>query len=234
MPADVNHPPDVVRFPEDYSVHAAAFLREEILRAIAVRGFCRLALSGGNTPRAIHEELVRIGGDIAWNHVQISFGDERCVPPDHADSNYRMARESLLDLVPIPPGNVFRIRGEIDPEAATREYEAKLAAVAARSGEPRYVHDVLLLGLGEDGHTASLFPGSPALDERDRNVLPVIGPKPPPQRVTMTFPLINCARHVCFLVSGTSKREVVEQVLAGDPRHPASRVRAARVTWLVQ
>jgi 6-phosphogluconolactonase len=234
MPADVNQPPEVVRFPDDYSAHVAAFLREEIVRAIAARGFCRLALSGGNTPRAIHEELVRIGGDLAWDHVQITFGDERCVPPEHADSNYRMARESLLDRVPIPPGNVFRIRGEIDPEAAAREYEARLAAVAARSGEPRYVHDVLLLGLGEDGHTASLFPESPALDERDRNVLPVIGPKPPPQRVTMTFPLINCARHVCFLVSGTSKREVVEQVLAGDPRHPASRVRAARVTWLVQ
>lgn len=228
-------PPDVTlrHFPQDFATHAAEFLREHISATIAAHGLCRLALSGGNTPRAIHAELVRLGGDLPWNHVQITFGDERCVPPDHADSNYCMARESLLDRVPIPAGNVFRIEGENDPAVAAHHYESRLAAVAARSGEVRYIHELLLLGVGEDGHTASLFPDSPALDETVRNVVPAIGPKPPPQRITMTLPLLNAARHVCFLVASADKRPIVEAILAGDQSYPAARVRAARMTWLL-
>ena len=162
---------DVIR-PTDFAAEAAQFILRHARAAIAERGLFRLALSGGNTPRAVHAELARCGVDLAWNRVQITFGDERCVPPEHADSNFRMARETMLDLVPIPAGNVFRIRGEIDSTTAAQEYEDKLAAVAARFGEPRYVHDLVLLGLGEDGHTASLFPGSPALDETVRNIIP--------------------------------------------------------------
>jgi 6-phosphogluconolactonase len=167
--------------------------------------------------------------------VQITFGDERCVPPDDEASNYRMAREALLDRAPIPAGNIFRIRGELEPEAAASEYEAKLAAVAARFGEVRYRHDLLLLGMGEDGHTASLFPGSPALDETARNVIPAIGPKPPPQRVTMTFPLLNAARAVLFMAGRKGKEQVLEEVLAGDQRYPSARVRPAdgSVTWMI-
>ncbi len=224
---------DIVRLPERFATEAAAFLRVEFAGAIAARGWCRLGLCGGNTPRPIHEELARIGSGLAWERVQITFGDERCVPPDHAESNYRMARESLLDRVPIPEANIFRLRGEIAPDVAAREYEAKLAAVAARSGEPRYVHDVLLLGVGEDGHTASLFPGSPALDEAVRNVVSTMGPKPPPQRLTMTFPLLNAARHVCFLAADAAKREIVEKILAGDEHLPAARIHASRRTWLL-
>ena len=189
---------------------------------------------GRDAARAVHEALARVGSDIAWSRVQITFGDERCVPPDDADSNYRMAKESLLDRVPIPAGNVFRIRGEIAPEEAAREYEGKLAAVAARFGEPRYVHDLVILGMGPDGHTASLFPGSPALAEAVRNVIPATGPKPPPQRITMTFPLINAARKVCFLVASADKLPLVGQIVAGDASHPAGRVRAGSVTWLVR
>jgi 6-phosphogluconolactonase len=225
--------PQVLRT-SDFYRESARFIAVEIRAAIAARGMCRLALSGGNTPRAIHQELVREGA-IAWNHVQITFGDERCVSPDHPDSNYLMARESLLDPIGIPEGNVFRIRGEIDPEEAAREYEARLAAVASRCGEERYVHDLLLLGLGEDGHTASLFPGSPALAETVRNVLPVIGPKPPPQRVTMTFPLLNAARHVAFLVNGAAKHALVEEIVAGGASYPSAMVRpaAGKVTWVI-
>ena len=229
MQADVS----VLHFPENFPCHAAAFLLGEIQRAIAGRGLCRLGLCGGQTPRAIHEQLAIPGADLPWDHVQITFGDERCVPPDHADSNYRMARESLLDRVAIPEGNVFRIRGEIPAEDAARETEARLAAVAARCGEARYVHDVLMLGVGEDGHTASLFPGSPALAETERSLVPVIGPKPPPQRVTMTFPLLNAARHVCFLAADAGKRAVIDAILAGDERYPATRIRPARTTWLL-
>jgi 6-phosphogluconolactonase len=202
--------------------------------AIQERGLFRLSLSGGGTPRPVYAALAKT--DLPWPKVQITFGDERCVPPDDKDSNYRMARESLLDHAPIPEGNIFRIRGEIAPEDAARQYEAQLAAVAARFGEPRYAHDLLLLGLGEDGHTASLFPGSPALDETTRNVIPSTGPKPPPQRITMTYPLLNAARAVCFLTGSKGKEEVLEAVLGGAQRYPAARVRPAsgKVTWVVQ
>ena len=226
MQTDVIHP-------ADFAAEAARFILQHARTAIAERGLFRLALSGGNTPRAVHAELARLGADLAWNRVQITFGDERCVPPDHADSNYRMARETLLEAVAIPAGNIFRIRGEIAPADAAQEYEDKLAAVAARCGEPRYVHDLVLLGLGEDGHTASLFPGSTALDETVRNVIPTTGPKPPPQRITMTFPLLNAARHACFLVTGTAKHALVEEIAAGGSAYPAGRVRAAAVTWIV-
>ena len=236
MPSDVtSSTPQVVRT-KNFVQDAARLILEHARKAIAERGLFRLALSGGNTPRAIHAELARTATDLPWTKVQITFGDERCVPPDHKDSNYLMAKESLLDPAGIPDSNVFRIRGEIDPAEAARECEAKLAAVAARFGETRYVHDLILLGMGEDGHTASLFPGSPALDESERNVIPATGPKPPPQRVTFTFPLLNAARHVCFLVKADpTKEQILQEAIAGDKRHPSARVRPVNggLTWLI-
>ena len=214
-----------------FAQEAAEWIAAVLQEAISVRGLCRLALAGGETPRAVHEALA--SRKVDWARVQITFGDERCVPPDDADSNFRMAKESLFDRVSIPAGNIFRIRGEIASEDAAREYEDKLAAVAARFGETRYVHDLILLGMGPDGHTASLFPGSPALDETTRNVIPATGPKPPPQRITMTFPLLNAARKVCFLVKSPDKLPLVEKIIAGDKTFPAGRVQAESVTWLV-
>ncbi len=214
-----------------FAQEAAAWIAAQAREAIAERGLFRVALAGGETPRAVHEALSKL--DVQWPLVQVTFGDERCVPPDDADSNFRMAKESLLDRVSLPAGNVFRIRGEIAPEDAAREYEEKLAAVAARFAEPRYVHDLVILGMGPDGHTASLFPGSPALDETARNVIPATGPKPPPQRITMTFPLLNAARKACFLIKGADKLPLVEQIVAGDESFPAGRVKAKSVTWLV-
>ena len=160
-----------VRHTAAFAEDAANFILEKARAAIAERGLFRLALAGGDTPAVVYAELARIAGDLPWNHVQITFGDERCVPPDDAQSNFRTAKISLLDRVPIPDGSVFRIRGEIDPNDAALEYEHKLAAVAGRLGEARYVHDLVLLGLGPDGHTASLFPGNPALAETVRNVI---------------------------------------------------------------
>jgi 6-phosphogluconolactonase len=237
MSSDViaNSTPEVIRT-TNFVADAAQIILKRAEAAIAERGLFRIALSGGNTPRAIHGEVARIAGDLPWNKVQITFGDERCVAPDDKDSNYLMAKESLLDVVGIPECNVFRIRGEIDPETAAKEYEAKLAAVAARFGEARYSHDLILLGLGEDGHTASLFPGSPALDESVRNVIAATGPKPPPQRITFTFPLLNAARDVCFLVQQTpAKKQVIDEAIAGDRKHPAARVRPLNgtLTWLI-
>jgi 6-phosphogluconolactonase len=210
----------------DFAGESADLILEHAHAALAARGTFRLGLAGGNTPRKIHQELVqRAGSDFPWEKVVITFGDERCVPPDHADSNYLMAKESLLDHVPIPAENVLRMRGEADPEQGATEYEAALKEAATKAGEPVFVHDLLLLGMGGDGHTASLFPGSSALEEQSRWVLPVIGPKPPPQRLTMTFPLINASRAICFMVAEEAKQQVVDEVLAGDPRHPAAKVR---------
>lgn len=212
---------------------AVAIIVEAAHEAVAARGIFRLGLCGGNTPRPIFAELAK--HELLWEKVQITFGDERCVPPDDAQSNFKMARESLFDAAKIPAGNIFRIRGEIEPEAAALDYEQKLAQVAARFGETRYAHDLLLLGLGEDGHTASLFPGSPALAETQRNIIPTIGPKPPPQRITMTFPLINAARNICFLVNDPAKEGVISEVIGGKSNFPAGQVRPANgsVTWLL-
>jgi 6-phosphogluconolactonase len=218
----------------DFATDAARLILAQARAAITARGLFRLGLTGGRSPAAVHRALVAGGGDLPWTKVQLTFGDERCVPPEHDDSNFRVAKESLIDPAGIPAGNVFRMRGEIDPETAAEEYEAKLAAVAARLGEARYMHDLLLLGLGEDGHIASLFPGSVALTETARNVLPVIGPKPPPQRITMTYPLINASRNILFLVPDATKREVAEAAIAGDARYPASRIRGQeQTTWLL-
>jgi 6-phosphogluconolactonase len=215
----------------DFARDAAHYIMERARAAIAERGLFRLSLAGGNTPREVYAAMADAGGNFPWAKVQITFSDERCVAPHDKDSNFRMAQESLLSVAPIPGGNVFRIRGEIDPEDAAAECESKLAAVASRFGEERYVHDLILLGLGPDGHTASLFPGSPALYENERNIIPATGPKPPPQRITFTFPLINAAREVAFMVKEDSKQDVVAEVQAGDLKHPASRVKPA--TWLL-
>jgi len=219
---------------QNFAADAARLILEHARSAIAGRGLFRLGLTGGRSPAAVNAALVATAGDLPWSKVQFTFGDERCVPPDHEDSNYRLAHQSLFAPAGVPEGNVFRMRGEIDPETAAREYEAKLAAVSARLGEKRYAHDLLLLGLGEDGHIASLFPGIPALDESERLVVPVIGPKPPPQRLTMTYPLINAARHILFFVPDPAKAAIVDGAIKGDARYPASQVHGAeQTTWLL-
>jgi 6-phosphogluconolactonase len=224
--------PEIIRstrFVED-SVDLIVSKGQEAIKRF---GVFRLGLAGGNTPRAIYAALAARAGSLEWAKVQITFGDERCVAPDHCDSNYRMASESLLALVPIPEGNVFRIRGEIDPEAAAQDCESRLRAVAARMGESIYAHDLMLLGMGPDGHTASLFPGSDALDEKLRWVVPTIGPKPPPQRITFTFPLLNASRTVVFLVNDASKETMIHEVIRGE--FPAGKVRpeSGQVIWLI-
>ena len=222
-----------VRHSSNFAHEGALLILESAQEAIASRGIFRLALSGGETPRRIHAELAQISTDLDWSKVLVTFGDERCVPPDHADSNFGMAKSSLLDHVAIPPENVLRIRGEVDAQAAADEYEILLAK-HAKAGEPRFVHDLILLGLGADGHTASLFPETTALAVTDRNVAANWIPKLNASRVTFTYPLIEAARHICFLVADGAKRGVVDEVIAGDPRHPASRVAASpQASWFL-
>ncbi|MEP7200349.1 MAG: 6-phosphogluconolactonase, partial [Chloroflexota bacterium] len=154
-----------------------------------------------------------------WSRVHVFWGDERCVPPDHADSNYRMARETLLDHVAIPAGNAHRIRGEAEPAVAADEYARELHAVVGNTS-PRM--DLIFLGMGDDGHTASLFPHSPAIHETTRWVVAVAHATPPPPlvaRVTITPVVINAARQVAFLVAGAGKAERLRQVLS-EPYQP--------------
>ncbi len=187
-----------------------------------------LNLSGGSTPKSIYAllatEMYRRKFD--WQRVHVFFGDERFVPQDHPDSNYRMAREALLLKVPIPEENVHAVpTGAADPSSCATEYETTLQGFYGKDtlDLARPIFAVTLLGLGEDGHTASLFPGTEALDERTRWVVSVVGSKPEP-RITMTYPLLASSNAVVFLVAGRGKREMLDRLLKGDRALPAARV----------
>jgi 6-phosphogluconolactonase len=188
----------------------------EVARAISVavarRGAAHVALAGGATPRGLYARLAEEPwrSAIDWRRVRIFFGDERCVPPDHPDSNHAMAVETLLSRVRVPRGAVHRIRGELEPARAAALYERTLRRVLG-GATPRF--DLALLGMGADGHTASLFPGSPALDERARLAVAAVSPNPPRDRVTLTLRALNAAREVVFLVAGAKKAEAVARVM---------------------
>ena len=219
----------------NFASDAADFIVDQAHKAVADRNEFRIALSGGNTPRPIYERLAIIGRDLPWESIRITFGDERCVPPDDSQSNFRMAREALFIPAAIPENSIMRMRGEIDPQTAAQEYENQLDLLAALRGEQIYQHDLILLGLGDDGHTASLFPGTAGLEERERRVIANFVPKFSSWRLTFTFPLINHARQICFLVNATKNMELIERVLQGDAQLPASRVEptAGDVTWII-
>lgn len=194
----VPHPAALVR-------PAADWLAHEMTTAIGERGGCALCLAGGRTPEPVYQALAGVTG-IDWARVTVFFCDERAVPPDHAESNYRMVQAALLSLVAIPAGNVHRMEAErADRDAAARDYERVLPAAL----------DVLVLGVGADGHTASLFPGSAALAERRRRVVPVTGAKPPAERLTITPPVIEAARRVAVLATGGDKAAMVARALEG-------------------
>ena len=212
---------------------AAGFILEQAELALRTGDEFRLALSGGNTPRPVYAELAR--SKLPWDRFLFTFGDERCVPPDDSQSNFRMARETLFEPAAVPEASVLRMRGEADPAAAASEYEATLEKCAAKTNDPIYRHDLILLGLGEDGHTASLFPDTAALAETERRVIANFVPKFDSWRLTFTYPLINAARHVCFLVNASKHAELVERVLSGDEQFPAARVRPTdgTLTWII-
>ena len=214
---------------------AAEFILQQARAALAERGQFRIALSGGNTPRPVYNELARIGRDLPWDRVFFTFGDERCVPPTEEESNFRMARESLFIPAAVPENSIARMRGEIDPQIAAQEYEDGLDLRAAQRGEMIYRHDLILLGMGDDGHTASLFPGTAALQEKTRTVVANFVPKFNVWRITFTFPLIGQARHICFLANANKNRELLEKVLEGDRQYPAAQVEAADggLTWIL-
>jgi 6-phosphogluconolactonase len=225
---------EVVRS-RNFVVEAAEFILEHARAALAERDQFRIALSGGNTPRPIYTEFARIGRALPWDRVHFTFGDERCVPPDHPESNYRMAREALFVLANVPAKSIARMRGEIDPQIAAQEYQDGLDVLAAQRGETVYRHDLILLGVGDDGHTASLFPETAALEEKARRVVANFVPKLDAWRLTFTYPLIDQARHICFLANANKNTALLEKVLEGDQEFPAARVAPANgdLTWIL-
>lgn len=219
----------------NFVADAASFVLGVARRAMAEYGHFRIALSGGSTPRPVYSEIARVASDLPWEKVLISFSDERCVPPDDSQSNYRMACETLFRPAAVPQQSILRMRGEIDPQLAAQEYQDNVDLLATQHGEQLYRHDLILLGLGEDGHTASLFPETAALSEANRRVVANFVPKLNAWRLTFTFPLINHARNVCFLVNASKQTDLIKAVLSGDQQFPAARVNpsAGGLTWIL-
>ena len=233
--------PDAKRLARAAAEHFVALARE----AIAGQGRFAVALAGGSTPRAAYALLAgdEFATRVDWERVHVFWGDERCVPPDHPDSNYRMAREAVLDHVPLPAENEHRMRGELEPAQAAADYEQALRIFFAlpprkQEAEPPAGFDLILLGMGDDGHTASLFPGTAAISEQTRWVIAHFVEKLDTWRITLTPAVINAAANVTFVVSGSGKAERLRQVLTGshqptmlpaqivDPGH-------GRLRWLV-
>ncbi len=208
--------------------------------AVKKNGRFIVALSGGSTPKAMHQLLAQspLREAVPWQNALVFWGDERFVPPDHPDSSYLMARETLLDFVPIPPQQIYPVPTVgLTPEAAAAQYSESLRAVF-KGQLPRF--DLILLGMGPDGHTASLFPGQPEVVKSSDRWVAVVpnSPKPPPLRLTLTYRIINQAAHVIFLVAGVDKAEMVGRVLgatAVTPLPPAAKVQPVdgKLTWLL-
>lgn len=254
--------PDVRILPDAPAVAAAAarLLADSAAEAVRTTGGLAVALSGGSTPAALFAELRSEpwASQVEWGAIHLFWGDERCVPPDHPDSNFRLAARELLEHVPIPPAQVHRIRGEEDPRHAAREYDALLRAfVAERPGTATGL-DFVFLGLGEDGHTASLFPGTEPVRVATEDAPRASGPEKDPAegahehpwvsanyvprldawRITLTPRAINSAGLVAFLVTGAHKAKILARVLApggDDAAYPARLVRPhrGRPLWLV-
>ena len=225
---------EVYENPEGLAEAAARELAARAAEAVEERGRFTLVLAGGSTPKATYEILARdYAGRIDWGKVHVFFGDERAVPPDDDDSNYRMAREALLDHVPV--GSVHRMQGELLPDEAAAAYEEELRGFFGPDELPRF--DLVLLGIGGDGHTASLFPETSALEVHDRLVVanPVL--KLETTRITLTAPVINAAHAVYFLVAGDGKADALAHILGGDadPRaYPASLIQPQEgPTWML-
>ncbi len=215
----MSRPELIVVSSEQLAQRAAEWFAQALREALAGGGRCSFALSGGLTPRPIYRTLA--GMDVPWDRVDFYFVDERCVPPDHQESNYFHAEANLFGPAGVKPEQVHRMEGERDDrEAAARDYEALL---------PRAL-DVALIGMGEDGHTASLFPGASALEERQRHVLAVVGPKPPPWRLTLTLPVLLGTRKVLNVVAGEGKRDAARRALTGEAL-PITRVTNA--VWMM-
>ncbi len=198
-----------------------------------------LALAGGSTPRSFYRYLAnRSRGEIPWQDIHLWWGDERCVPPDHIESNYRMVKETLLDHVGVPDVNIHRIHGESDPESESLRYGREIGACMRLSDKKSNTFDLILLGIGEDGHTASIFTDSDINAGRDNCCAVTVHPVSGQNRITLTLPVINRSRSIIFMATGAAKARVVARILNKDPdgrSMPAFHVKPAKgqLCWYI-
>lgn len=231
---------------EVYSDHRALFqaaaehFSEIANSAVAAHGIFFVALAGGNTPRELYLLLAQPAwrSRVPWEKAHIFFGDERCVPPEHPDSNYRMAREVLLEALSLPEQNIHRMAGEQEPHAAALAYQQEIRRVFSIAGDKLPRFDLILLGLGSDGHTASLFPGTAALHEKEKLVVANYVDKLNSFRLTLTLPVLNNAQHIMFLAVGDNKANILHEIFEMPDRpikYPAELVRPTNgtVIWLL-
>src|SRR5437588_12560497 len=232
---------NVIIYPDGDALRheAAQYMVRIAQESIVSHGRFTCALSGGSTPKKLYGLLASepYRSQIDWALVELFWSDERCVPPDDAESNYHMAQQVLLSKIPIPADQVHRMSADQpDRDAASQTYTEEMQRTFGTNGIPNF--DLIQLGMGPEGHTASLFPHQPSLHEQQRLVMPVSVPKPPPERLTFTPPILNAARNVLFLVTGADKADALHAVLEGEynpDEYPAQIVRPAsgEVTWMV-
>jgi len=234
MPRQVSISVKVSPSAPEVALAAAKLFADSISEAVASRGLARVAISGGSTPKRVFELLADPSqpfvSTIPWSKLQLFWVDERCVPPAHAESNYRMTRAAMLDKVPLPAANVHRMEGELDPEEASSRYESEIRNTFKLEGAETPTFDLILLGLGPDGHTASLFPHTDGLHEMSRICIANHVPQKDTWRLTLTWPVITQGRAVAFLIEGTEKAEILRTVFTGkyDPEtYPAQLIRPA-------
>ena len=209
--------------PQEMAMASARLFAARVEQAVASRGVARVAISGGSTPKATFKLLADpeqpFAATVPWDKLFLYWVDERCVPPDHPDSNYGVARDLLLTKVPIPETQIFRMEGELDPEEAANRYESYLRNSMKLEGAESPRFDLLVLGMGDDGHTASLFPHTDAIDAIGRLCVANRVPQKDTWRITLTWPVINQAAEVAFEIEGPAKTDVLAEVLTG-PRDP--------------
>jgi len=227
----------ILSTPGDLAGAAAKHFLAQSIEAVARKGLFTVALSGGSTPKGLYQLLADANEpfreQVPWASTQFFWSDERHVPPDHPDSNYRMANEVMLSRVPVPSDNVHRMRGE-NPNAAEAAEAYEETLLELTGGNPPQL-DLILLGLGTDGHTASIFPNSEVLRETKRLVAAPWVEKLKTCRITMTLPLLNNGASVMFLVSGSEKAEIVKEVLQGPQLYPAQAIRPTngKLLWML-
>jgi len=213
---------------------ATELIIDKANESLKARGKFILGLCGGKTPEPVYAELAKKKALLHWDNIFITFGDERCVNPDHEESNFRMTKKVLFDQIELPPQNVYRIHGEEAPDKAAIDYEKEIMHLNDQNSDNIMRHDLLLLGMGDDGHTASLFPETSALSDLSHLVVSNFVPKFGSYRITFTYKLINASRHICFLVNDARKETVLNEILKGNHAYPATNVTATEsLTWLL-
>ncbi len=242
MPRPVTVTYRISSTPDEVAKAAAQLFTTTAIKAAETRGLARIAISGGTTPEAMFALLADptqpFVKQVPWDKLDLYWVDERCVPPDHADSNYRMTKEALLSKVPLPAERIYRMEGELDPEVTAARYESTIRNTFRLEGAETPTFDLILLGMGDDGHTASLFPHTEAINDLTHIVVANHVPQKDTWRTTLTSPVINQGREVAFLIEGAGKAQVLHDVLLGPYQpetYPAQIIRPAsgRLTLLL-